>query len=305
MGHLDKWPTQHPPYIHANCKNQYSKRSEGVFLLARVNIESQIWSDTRVLSLAKLLGESQYSAIGRLARLWHICGEMLVHEMPKNELNLVFNDVENFADMLVESRLASHKKNDQIRIAGAEERIQWLIKLRESAKTAGRKSGQSRRKSLEPSVQSVCGSVRSQKNPLTLTLTPAPTLTPTPTQGGGEKAKTTPTPQKKTAVEFGKSEMELLEHWSKQYAVKNFIKPTPRNESHVQEAAVLLEILGGDLKLAKLVVSEMFEDSNSFYAQRGYTMGYVINDVDKLQARAVSKRNFQALNEINIDKAPF
>lgn len=269
-------------------KSNIPKLLKGVVLLARVNIENQIWTDPRVDVLAKLIKKDRFAAIGRLAYLWNICTEQGAFEMKKESIDILFKSTKNFSDKLVESGLGSLTNSDRIRICGAEERLSWLKTMREKGKSGGIKSGISRNKiEADGSIENE-PTVDHASNPLTLTLTPTLALTPTLSQtGGGDSTPTTPVGNFFDAH-------DLLNHWSDRFEAKYGTRPTKRTPKHLQVAKSVLQRLEGDLEKSKTVVSYFFEKRDDWYLKRGHDLETMLSDIDKLLAEAVYVRQQSA-----------
>lgn len=102
--------------------------------MSRVNLDFSVWTDVRILSLAKDLGILPMDAVGRCARVWAECTFQGSYFLSKDHIDLITHV--GFADALVRARLGT-KKNLKIYISGTRGRIEWIRNLRKNASKGG------------------------------------------------------------------------------------------------------------------------------------------------------------------------
>jgi hypothetical protein len=110
-------------------------------IMARLNIEESIWSDTRFLILSKKFGERE--AIGMLVQFWR-SGAQFFKEgkvIPED----MFHDMD-FSSELIRLGFA-RKTPDGIEVAGSVDHFSWMLDKKESASRAGHASWEARKKS--------------------------------------------------------------------------------------------------------------------------------------------------------------
>lgn len=103
--------------------------------MARVNLETQIWADTRFKILGLKAGIDFFSAIGRCAAVWSYCTERSKYDLSQEEIDMAA-DLSGFAQALIDSELGTRLENDQIRVHGTQGRVEWLENKRRGAEKA-------------------------------------------------------------------------------------------------------------------------------------------------------------------------
>jgi len=160
--------------------------------MARVNLDSNFFSDARILRLSEITNEKIYVTRGRLVSLYNFCYCSLAIEITDEEVNLHshWNGPGSYSKHLLASYLAETQKDGKIRIKGVFDRIEYLLRQRERGRLGGIKSSRKGLKNKEKdskqtlSERSASAKQPSSKsNPLTLTLNTDLTLN---TKEGGE-----------------------------------------------------------------------------------------------------------------------
>lgn len=119
--------------------------------MARMSIDDSFGRDPRVRVLAKKCGWSRRETMGALLDIFAVCYDRVTALLPEQHIITTAEqdglECPGFVEKLIESGLASrHKNSSMIRIAGAEERILYLIQKSESGRVGGLKSAESRKK---------------------------------------------------------------------------------------------------------------------------------------------------------------
>lgn len=108
--------------------------------MARINVDTKFFSDGRIKLLkAKLKDELLFTTQGRLLTLWEYCYDHLTEYIHSDEINAITCH-ENFAQLLVESRLAEQSEDGKVRVNGVSERIQFYREAVEKGRSGGLKS---------------------------------------------------------------------------------------------------------------------------------------------------------------------
>jgi hypothetical protein len=103
-------------------------------MAANVRIEDEAFNDPRIEALATIAGYNRYEALGRLAHLWRVCTQREAYILSEVQISGCLGTKGPVA--LVEAELGERVEGG-IRIKGTEGRIEWLQKLRASAKAGG------------------------------------------------------------------------------------------------------------------------------------------------------------------------
>lgn len=114
-----------------------------VFLMARINIDSLFFSDSRIQYLTELIEKNLYETRGRLITLWSYCYENRKYVLNKDELEMQFC-VQNAVEVLVKTMLVEEVENGY-KIKGVEHRIKYLIENAEKCSKAGLVSAERRK----------------------------------------------------------------------------------------------------------------------------------------------------------------
>lgn len=141
--------------------------------MARVNVEQKALTDSRYNTLGRLIGADRHAALGRMILVWNECQERETIWLSRTILDDTNPDIPDFSSHVIASGLAQ-EIDGEIRISGAEGRVEWLSKLRNNGKLGGRP-----KKNQKVSKRKPSGS--SRNNP------PAPVPTPAPTSYLGEE----------------------------------------------------------------------------------------------------------------------
>jgi hypothetical protein len=116
--------------------------------LARLNIDDKFFGDIRIERLALLSGEPRVTTTGRIIRLWWDSIDRLESERSAEDIDLHaewFNPGKGcFADLMVAAKLATKMDDGNYRLAGVEERMQWLVEKREESSLGGKISSANR-----------------------------------------------------------------------------------------------------------------------------------------------------------------
>lgn len=103
--------------------------------MARLNLDEGSRNEPRILKLARLRGSTRQDAFGRLIDVWWCCYHQLDDVLERDEIDLAA-EAEGFADQLVACRLAE-PQGARLRIKGARERIDYLLKQAELGRRGG------------------------------------------------------------------------------------------------------------------------------------------------------------------------
>lgn len=98
--------------------------------MARISVEQKALIDPRYKTLGRLLGESKYSALGRMIYVWNECQEVGSYTLEKSTIDDIFPEIPGFTNAVISSKLASKVRSGKIRIKGTKGRIEWLNKAR-------------------------------------------------------------------------------------------------------------------------------------------------------------------------------
>lgn len=111
--------------------------------MARMSIDDKIGRDTRITWLAAELGWSKRELVGCFVLdLWPLCYDRLTPTLPARDIDIAAGKP-GFADKLVEAGLGTVTKHG-IRVSGAAERIEYLLRAKSAGKKGGKASGKSR-----------------------------------------------------------------------------------------------------------------------------------------------------------------
>jgi hypothetical protein len=105
--------------------------------MARVNLDSQVFTDIRFKIAAKKLGIDHFSLIGRMAYLWSYCTENSQYELSEEYIDTVL-ELSNCVEILAEQNLIKRGKKKNFYINGTKGRIEWLNKLKSNSKQGGK-----------------------------------------------------------------------------------------------------------------------------------------------------------------------
>lgn len=103
--------------------------------MPRVNIEAVAFGDGRFKALGRLLGTTEYDALGRMAHVWRHCTDRQTATVRRSMVNAL-TDRGDLADHIVAAELAEDASNGMIRVRGTGGRIEWLGSLRANAQAA-------------------------------------------------------------------------------------------------------------------------------------------------------------------------
>lgn len=142
--------------------------------MARVSVEQSALTDPRFGILAKLLGETVFSALGRMVYVWNECQDKETYHLPISVLDYLMG-VEGGADLMKKAGLIEIIGDGTARIKGTEGRIEWLQHKRKAARINGLHGGRPIKKPM---------SVTDGFPPET---PPAPAPAPTPATAKREK----------------------------------------------------------------------------------------------------------------------
>lgn len=92
--------------------------------MARINIESKVWTDLRFKRLSAILKIRLPEAVGLIAMVWHQCTELSEQEFSENDLALI-TGMEEFGRALIDSELGSASEGGKIYLKGSD-RCLWL-----------------------------------------------------------------------------------------------------------------------------------------------------------------------------------
>lgn len=110
--------------------------------MARINIDTEAFSDWRFAALGTALGTSKFDAIGRCAAVWHHCLLRQTHELPVMAIDACA-EMQGFAAAMIKAQLAikvggdRHNSRGSVRVRGLGGRIEWLAVRRENSKKGG------------------------------------------------------------------------------------------------------------------------------------------------------------------------
>jgi hypothetical protein len=112
--------------------------------MARMSIDDKMARDPRVLRLAKALGWSRRETMGCLLDVWSVCYDRVEDTLPEVDIDTAA-ELDGFTDRMVEVGLGARKRNGLVRVAGAEERLNYLRGQSENGRKGGLKSAEARR----------------------------------------------------------------------------------------------------------------------------------------------------------------
>jgi hypothetical protein len=247
--------------------------------MARLNIETDIFSDMRFLDLIILVGDRE-KAIGKLICFWIVAQKYWV-----NDRSLV--PLEVFERMNLEQLISvglAEKRDNGIYAKGSEERFDWLLIRKEAAKRGGNKSAELRASKIQANA--------SKSNPLTLTLTPSLTLSEKKEET--KKENSFPKQPKKVATEGS----EVWSAYSLAYRLRYGIEPK-RNATTSAQCSQLVKRLG--VKDAIEVVRFYLSHGKSWYVQNSHAIGNCLKDAEALytQMRTNVRVTASQANEID------
>lgn len=108
-----------------------------------MSVDDKVGRDPRITWLAKELGWSKRELVGCfILELWPLCYDRLTPVLPARDIDVAV-DRPGFAEALVAAGLGTVTRAG-IRVAGASERIEYLIRAKEAGKRGGKASGKSR-----------------------------------------------------------------------------------------------------------------------------------------------------------------
>lgn len=136
--------------------------------MPRVNLDDSVWTSTRVRRLARRRGWNMRETVGTLAAVWNEAYGAKSPNMSPEDVDTAA-EADGFAADMVAERLAFERPDGQVRLAGVEERIEYLIRQAER----GRKGGLTRAKREADAKQTL---ERMPKRPSSLP--PPPALAP-------------------------------------------------------------------------------------------------------------------------------
>jgi hypothetical protein len=120
--------------------------------MPRVNIEGVAFGDGRFKALGRILGTTEYDALGRMAHVWRYCTDKQTAILAPHEVN-VLTDATDLAAAIVRANLAEELEDGTIRIRGAGGRIEWMGRLRENAKKGGAATASQKAARRQPSAK--------------------------------------------------------------------------------------------------------------------------------------------------------
>lgn len=103
-------------------------------MAANVRIEDEAFGDPRIEALGTIAGYNRYEALGRLAHLWRVCTQREAYILSDVQISGCLGA--KGPEALIGAELGERVEGG-IRIKGTEGRIEWLQKLRASAKAGG------------------------------------------------------------------------------------------------------------------------------------------------------------------------
>lgn len=103
--------------------------------MARMSIDDSAGRDPRVKRLGRALGWSRRETLGALFDVWSLCYDRLTPFLPAEDVNAQA-DHDGAVAAMVEVGLATEHP-EGVRIAGATERIDYLLKCREAGRMGG------------------------------------------------------------------------------------------------------------------------------------------------------------------------
>lgn len=115
--------------------------------MARVNVESRAFSETRLFKLMKLMNWSRAQTLGALLILWHDSQEQMKEKAEKEEILqwLDTEEPERFFEALIESKYLV-KNCTGFHICGNAPQVNFLQRQRELGRKGGLASGRTRSK---------------------------------------------------------------------------------------------------------------------------------------------------------------
>lgn len=105
--------------------------------MARINVDSECFSDTRFVRLARALGMHDPDlARMKCIRVWHECTIRGRAELTRDDVDLAAG-VDGFATAMVDADLARNRPNERIYVNGTSGRIEWFQSKKRAAKKGG------------------------------------------------------------------------------------------------------------------------------------------------------------------------
>ena len=131
--------------------------------MARVSLDTSVWTDRRFRRVAAKLGRTRYDVIARMAELWSVATEQERACLDSFTVDDVFEH-EFVGRGLVACGLAFEcKEHDECFLLAGSERLLWLAKKRQTARVNGRKGGRPIGKQKKPSSVSQITCVQEQE----------------------------------------------------------------------------------------------------------------------------------------------
>jgi hypothetical protein len=104
--------------------------------VARLNLDEGSRHDPRILRLSRRTGEARQTTLGRLTDVWWLCLDRRSAVVEVEDLETAA-ELDGFAAMMVECRLADPAPGDRIRVRGIEDRIGYLATQSERGRRGG------------------------------------------------------------------------------------------------------------------------------------------------------------------------
>lgn len=247
--------------------------------MARINIESSLFTDNRFFELAFKLG-SKTMAIGALVEAYILAQKYFLNESSDRYIPLSEWKRQLARNEIIDVGLAEIRDGDKVYVAGAEKAFAWLIQRKNAGSLGGKKKASNRNKAKE-SLATASDRLAEPSGlypPIPIPI-PIPILSPSPVPTGLPHA-----------TRNSELNREVWNAYATSYIERYGIKPL-RNPTVNSQISNLATRIGAD---AVELVKFYLQHNKKYYLEKSHSIGICLKDAESIYSEW--KRGVQITN---------